>query len=137
MSDYTLSVPEELYERVQKIAEKSSQPVERVLLDYLRLFAEATPLLDDEEEAELYAMRFLSDDALWSMAREQMPLDKQGRMQVLMDKNSEGTIQSQEYDELSQLVERGQRLMLRKSEAAALLTKRGHRVKPEDMANRD
>jgi hypothetical protein len=137
MSDYTLSVPEELYERVQKIAERSSQPVDHVLLDYLRLFAEATPLLDDEEEAELYAMRFLSEDALWAMAREQMPLDTQARMQILMDKNTQGEIQPAEYEELSQLVERGQRLMLRKSEAAALLTKRGHRVRPEDMSHRD
>jgi hypothetical protein len=129
MSDYTLSVPQELYERVQKIAQKSLQPVERVLLDYLRLFAEATPLLDDEEEAELYAMRFLSDDALWAMAREQMALDNQARMQVLMDKNTQGEIVSEEYQELNELVERGQRLMLRKSEAAALLTKRGYTVK--------
>ncbi|MDQ7026489.1 MAG: hypothetical protein Q9P01_13410 [Anaerolineae bacterium] len=57
--------------------------------------------------------------------REQMAGDLQVRMQILMDRNTSGDITADEYAELTQSIERGQRLMLRKSEAAALLTKRG------------
>ena len=137
MTDYTFTVPENVYHRVQKIAEHIGQPVDTVMLDHLRLLAEAAPLLDDNEEAELQALRYLSDDALWTIAREQMAADLQSRMQVLMDKNTSGDITAAEHKELATLVERGQRLMLRKSEAAALLIERGHNVSKEDLKARE
>jgi hypothetical protein len=43
--------------------------------------------LPDDERAELRALVYLSDDALWTMAREQMASAKQERMQALMDKD--------------------------------------------------
>jgi hypothetical protein len=49
-------------------------------------------------------------------------------MQALMDGNTKGTLIGDEKRELQQLVEQGQRLMLRKGKAAALLTERGHTV---------
>ena len=52
---------------------------------------------------------------------------------MLMDKNSFGTISNDEYQELSALVESGQRLMLRKSEAMKLLLDRGYQVGLEDL----
>jgi hypothetical protein len=89
-------------------------------------------MLPPDEEAELAALKALSDDVLWTIAREQMASELQARMEVLMDKNSVGTISSDEYAELELLVERGQRLMVRKSEAGALLTGRGYTVRPKD-----
>ena len=50
-----------------------------------------------------------------------------------MDKNTLGTITSDEYTELESLVERGQQLMIRKAEAAVLLIQRGYAVTPNDM----
>lgn len=137
MTDFTLTIPEELYLRARKIAQTIAQPVEEVLLEQLRLWTEAVPLLEDDEESELQALRYLSDDALWTIAREQMPSDLQNKMQQLMDKNSAGTISEKEVAELKLLVERGQQLMLRKSEAAALLTKRGYKVSKKDMSARE
>jgi hypothetical protein len=128
MSDYMLTVPEELYKRVQEIADAANQSLDTVLVDYLRRIAETTVLLEDEEEAELYALRYLSDDALWTIARERLNPSTESLMQELMDKNTQGSINPEEYTQLSQLVERGQRLMLRKSEAAALLSQRGYTV---------
>jgi hypothetical protein len=131
MTDYTLTIPEEVYIHARQIADEISQPVEQVLIAYLRTLS--SPALPPDEEAELQALKNLSDDALWTIAREQMANDLQVRMQVLMDKNSLGTIGQDEYIELESLVDRGQRLMLRKSEAAALLTKRGYTIIPSDM----
>ena len=137
MSDYMLTVPEDIYARARRIAEETAQPVDQVMLEYLRTLSIPLPNLPPEEEAELEALNNLSDDALWTIAREQMADVLQARMQGLMDKNSAGTITPAEYAELEALVERGQRLMVRKSEAAALLTQRGYTVRPKDMTARE
>lgn len=124
MSDFTLTVPEEMVQAAKQIAEATSQPLEQVLLSRLKT-ALPFPTLPPDEEAELTALAQLSDDALWTFAREHMPRDLSEQMETLMDKNSLGTITPIEYAELENLVERGQRLTLRKSEAAAILKRRG------------
>ena len=100
-------------------------------MEHLNAFA--SPMLPPDEEAELAALKHLSDDALWTIAREQLSDDVQARMQVLMDRNSSGELTTDEYAELATLVERGQRLTLRKSEAAAVLTHRGYTVHRSDL----
>lgn len=140
MSDYsvTLPVPDHIYERARQIAETTNEPIETVLIRQLEeAFAEPLPTLPPDEQSELDALDQLSDDALWTIAREQMPPDKQARQRVLMDKNAQGTITSPEQEELARLVQQGQRLMLRKAQAAALLTERGHRITPQDMSTPD
>jgi hypothetical protein len=132
-----LTVPEEIYARARQVAEELSQPVDKVMIDYLRTLTFPLPDLSPEEEAELDALKKLSVDALWTIAREQMPDDLQARLQDLMDKNSLGSITPAEHTELESLVERGQRLMVRKSEAAALLTQHGYTVTPKDMMARE
>ncbi len=137
MSDYMLTVPEEIYARARRVAEATAQPVDQVMIDCLRTLSSPLPALPPEEEAELDALKRLSVDALWTIAREQMPDDLKARMQDLMDRSSRGTITPGEHAELENLVERGQRLMVRKSEAAALLTQRGYEVTPKDMMARE
>ena len=137
MSDYNLTVPEAVYQRVEKIAQATGQRVDMVLLDHLQLLVDNVPMLSTDEEIELQALHYLSDDALWTIAREQMPLDVQQEMQVLMEKNSLGAITADEREALTQLVERGQQLILRKCEAAAVLTQRGYTVKPKDLKPRE
>lgn len=133
MSDFTLTVPEDVYYHAQKIAEETAQPVEQLMIDHLRNLSTPLPTLPPDEQEELNALKRLSDDTLWTIAREQMPDDAQARMQVLMDKNSLGTITETEFDELSQLVERGNRLMVRKAEAAGLLMERGFHFTQQDF----
>jgi hypothetical protein len=140
MSDYpvTLNVPEHIYEQARRVAEEKGQAIEIVLLNQLEgVFADPLAKLPADEQAELHAMAYLSTDALWTIAREQMSSDRQARMQTLMLRNSDGSITEQEYRELEQLVEQGQKLMLRKAQASALLTRRGYKVTPEDMAAKD
>jgi hypothetical protein len=132
MSDYILTIPEDIYTRARQIAEDTSQAIDQVIIEHLKNLP-LMPSLPPDEEAELAALKHLSDDALWTIAREQMPSDLQLQMQTLMDKNSRGTIAPEEYAQLEVLVERGQKLMLRKSEAAALLVQRGYKVTPQDM----
>jgi hypothetical protein len=140
VTDYsvTFTVPDYVYDRAQKIAKATSQPLEEVFRRQIEeAFSEPLPKLSPDEEAELAALSQLSDDALWTIAREQMLADLQTRMQELMDRNNFGTISGVERAELEALVERGNRLMLRKAEASALLTRRGHKVTPKDLTAQD
>jgi hypothetical protein len=128
-----LTIPEDISARARQIAENTAQPVEQVLIDHLKTLAAPPSDLPDDEQAELDALQHLSDDALWTMAQEQMPDDVQSRAQFLMDRNARGIIGDEEYAELEALVQRADRLMLRKAEAAAILRQRGHTFTQQDF----
>lgn len=130
MSDYTLTIPDSVYDRAKRIARETSQPVEDVLLHQLDKLEE--PALPPDQQAELDALRHLSDDALWTIAREQMPEAIEARAHTLMDKNSLRQITDEEYAELEQLSQRADRLMLRKAEAASILRERGYPFTQDD-----
>ena len=129
----TLTLPEDISARVRQIAETTSQPVEQIVLERLRGLSAPLPTLLPDEQAELDALRHLSDDALWTIAREQMPEDAQRRAQKLMNMNSRGTLSDSEGTELEQLVKRADRVMLRKAEAASILNGRGYAFEQKDF----
>jgi hypothetical protein len=129
MSKYTIAIPNSLYEKAQRLAKQTSQSVDEIICTRLE-GALDQPMLDlpRDERAELHAMSYLSTDALWTIAREQMQPDLQHAMSQLMEKNSQGTITDDELRDLSALVERGQRLTLRKAQAMRLLVDRGYAI---------
>jgi len=102
----------------------------------LKTLAPPLPVLPPDTQVELAALHHLSYDALWTIAREQMPEDVQARAHALMDKNSGNVMTDEEHAELEKLVERGDRLMLRKAEAAALLRKRGYTFAQKDFLSK-
>lgn len=138
MSKYTIAIPTSLYEKAQRLAKQTSQSVDEIICTRLEGALEQ-PMLDlpSDERAELQAMSYLSTDALWTMAREQMQPDLQHAMSQLMEKNSQGTITEDECRDLSALVERGQRLTLRKAQAMKLLVDRGYAVSLEALKPTD
>jgi hypothetical protein len=134
----TLPVPDDIYDCARRIAEGTSQSIEAVLLQQLKdAFAAPLPDLAPEEQREQEALRLLSDDALWTIAREQMSKDRQVRMQTLMAANSQGILDDAQRSELEALVAQGQRLSVRKAQAAALLTERGYPVKRAALSSAD
>jgi hypothetical protein len=138
MSDYpvTLPVPADIYDRASHMAKVTSRSVEAVLLQRLKdAFAASLPELPLHEQRELDALGLLSDEALWTIAREQMAENKQARMQTLMDANTEGMLDDIQRSELEALIEQGQRLSMRKAKAAALLTERGYAMTLDDLSS--
>ncbi|MHB8629366.1 MAG: hypothetical protein ACYDBJ_25210 [Aggregatilineales bacterium] len=137
MADQPLTVhlPDAILDPIRQIAAAKAQSIEQVIVDQLRsvLSIELPNMLPPDEESELVAFKFLSDDTLRNIAREQMPRSIQERMQPLMDRNNFGTIAPSEYAELAQLVERGNRLTLRKAWAAGVLMDRGHQITEKDF----
>jgi hypothetical protein len=100
-----------------------ARSVEALLLDYLHSLT--LPALPADQQSELDALAALSDDALYTIAREQVAADVQARAHDLMTRNNLGQLTEAERAELQDLVDRADRVMLRKAEAAALLVKRG------------
>ncbi len=133
----TLAVSDYVYNRARQIAEATAQPVEQVLARQLQESFTELSVLPPEEQAELAALKYLSDDTLRAMAREQMPRSRQERTQKLLDLNSTEKITSDEQQELARLVEQGDRLMLRKAWAADILMDRGYKITADDMTAED
>lgn len=129
-----ITIPENLSARLRQLAARRRQPVETIIED--RLFTSLDDELDDlptDEQAELRALHHLSDDALRAIAAEQMTSTNQALMGQLMAKNSKGGLSQEEQETLKALVERGDQLMLRKAEAAAILVQRGIVDSPEEL----
>jgi hypothetical protein len=128
----TLTLPEDISDQIQQIADATGEPVEHILIEHIKTLSLISTLPVDEQE-ELEAFRHLSSDTLKTIARELMPQAVQLRAQELMDKNSHGTITDEEHQELEKLAERGDRLMLRKAEAASILNERGETFTQSDF----
>jgi hypothetical protein len=128
-----LTLPEDISDHVRQIAAITSQPVEQILIEYLKTLSSPAPELPPDDQAELDALRHLSDDALWTIAREQLPEDVQARAHNLMEKNTRGTISSSESTELEALVQRADRVMVRKAEASTILRERGYPFTQKDF----
>lgn len=129
-----ITIPENLSTRLRQLAARRRQPVETIIAD--RLFT----ALDDEldslptgEQAELRALHHLSDDALRAIASGQMTPENQTLLAKLMARNSKGELSQKEQEKLAALVERGDQLMLRKAEAAAILVHRGYAGAPGEL----
>lgn len=134
MSDYTISIPDSLYQKAQQVAQQKSLPVDEVIRSRLEgAFNQLLFDLPDDEKEELKAMAYLSDDTLWTIAREQMQPALEKRISELLTKNQQGTITPAEYKEMEELVERGNRLTLRKAHAMKYLTQRAYSVTQDDL----
>jgi hypothetical protein len=132
-----LTVPDDISLRARQIAESTSQGVEEVLLNNLRSLPRPLPDLPHDIQDELDALHHLSNDTLWTIAQEQIPETIQQRALELMTNNTRGKLSEAEQEELEALVQRADRLMLRKAEAASILTDRGHKFSQADYKPQD
>lgn len=130
-----VSIPDDIYNKFRVVANWADRPVETVIVERLRASLD-NPFtqLPNSEQIELAALRHLSNDTLQTIAREQTTIAQQKQLDQLMQRNSLGTILPDELIELEGLVERGDRLMLRKSEALILLQQRGFPIQQKDLA---
>ena len=129
-----ITIPENLSTRLRKLAVRQGQPVETIVTD--RLLTSLDDELDNlptNEQAELRALHHLSDDALRAIAAEQMSPENQALLTQLMARNSKNELSQEEQELLAGLVERGDQLMLRKAEAAAILVQRGYAGEPDEL----
>ena len=127
----TLTIPDDISEWAKEIAQITSQPIEQVLIAHLQtLNRHGLPL---DVQSDLDALPYLSDDALWTIAHEQLPAETQQRAHFLMTKNTSGLLNEVEQSELDELVNRADRLILRKADVSVILKSRGYSFQQQDF----
>jgi hypothetical protein len=130
-----LQLSDETLQRCQRGATAARKLLEEFLVD--RLMESIPPLANDLPSPlheELEALEQCDDDALWQVARSQLPPARQRQYSRLLSKNSQGTITVQEQETLRTLGEQARLLTLKTAHAYLLLKWRGHRIpSPEEL----
>jgi len=124
--ELTVRIPDQVYRLLKDMAQEIDQSLETIVLTSIT--GNLPPSLDDlptDIREELRTLQTLDDDALWAVARSELPPAQQARLKVLLARNSAGTLADSEQEELNQMGEEIDRLNLRKAQAYALLRWRG------------
>lgn len=133
MQSITVTLPENLYERLKQASLAMRVPLDEVLVRALQVGS--PPSWEDAPalfQADLAALDRLDDDYLWRITRSTQINQSWSRYHELLDKNANGTITASERAELERLRIEADRFVLRKAHAAALLRWRGHQVPSPD-----
>jgi hypothetical protein len=126
MKTLALEIPDELYERLERIALATRQPLDTIVLKSLQ--TGAPPDVADvpsEFQAALAELDSLDDNALFAIATSQQTSEEFERYEGLLANPSRTIAQQHELDELRFAADLW---MLRKAHAAALLKWRGRVV---------
>jgi hypothetical protein len=121
----TLDLPEEIYQRAQKVARATQRPIEQVVVEWIQ------PPQSEPGEA-VARLETLSNDQLLQIARSRTPSDHSRRLQELLSTQQQRTLTEKEQQEAVALVEQEDLLTLQKARALFLLNQRG--VLPDDLA---
>ena len=124
----TLTLPDNILQPVQRVAEATKQSVEELLVTALQAVLPTLEGLPADVVQHLITLESLDDQALWRMMLETVPLDQQQRLHDLLLRNQAGMLTESEYEQLAVLQQQADLVMLRKARAAVLLRFRGKRV---------
>jgi hypothetical protein len=100
--------------------------VEEILLDAVATALPPLAGLPQELADELSALAFLSDDELWQVARNALPVEHHQQVDDLLARKGRGQLPDSEQQRLDRLLQEYQALVLRRGQAAVLLQRRGY-----------
>ena len=124
----TVTLPDEVYQRVKRNARGMKQPVPQVLVRIVEAAIPSLAKVPPEYRAELEAMETMSDADLWKVTKHQIPASQQRRLSRLLHKNQRGVLSTNEHASLARLRTETDRWVLRRSYAYLLLKYRGHQI---------
>ena len=123
----TLDLPDDLYEQVHQMAALSQRPVERVVLESLRLLFVPPPSSADLA-TNLAALSGYSDPQLWAVVYQRLAWPQSQRLHELSANKKLERLTEDEQHELEDLLSSNDRAMLLRSEALRLLKNRGYDI---------
>ncbi len=124
----TTQISEPLYRRLEGAARIAKRPVEEILSLTLAIALPPHPALSEALAGELAAMIWMSDRSLWAATKSTFSTDEQERLATLNDLNDERTLTGQEEAECTDLLAAYDRTVLRRAQAFAILSRRGHPI---------
>ena len=122
----TIDLPDPIYRQLQQTARKTKRRLEDVLLQTIS--GNLPPGTEDapaDMQAELQALQWADDNALWAIAHSRVSSDQQARQEYLLTKSQQGLLTTEERAEFQRGGDAIDRLTLKKAYAYALLRWRG------------
>lgn len=124
----TVSLPEPLYERLARRAQRTQRSVEAELADAVATLPDEPDELPADMAEAIAALHLLGDNDLWRAAKQSLTQEKAAEIEEFhLKRQSEGLSTSQN-EALAMLMREYTRIMLVRSRSAALLKQRGHDV---------
>ena len=124
----TLTLPDDVLQPVQRVAQATQQSVEELLVAALQAALPSLEGLPSDLMPQLVALESLDDQTLWRVMLESVPLNQQHRLHDLLLRNQAGILTDPEREQLALLQQQADLVMLRKARAAVLLRFRGKRI---------
>jgi hypothetical protein len=124
----TLTLPDNVLQPVQRVAQATKQSVEELLVTALKAALPTLEGLPSDIVQHLVVLESLDDQTLWRVMLETVPLNQQQRLHDLLLRNQTGILTDAEREQLALLQQQADLVMLRKARAAVLLRFRGKRV---------
>jgi hypothetical protein len=122
-----LDLPDDLYEQVHLVAAQSQRPIERVVLESLRLLF-VPPRSSADLATSLAALSGYSDAQLWAVVYQRLAWPQSQRLHELSANKKLERLTEDEQHELEDLLSSNDRGMLLRSEALRLLKNRGYDI---------
>jgi len=117
----TLELPDEVYQRAQRVAQATQRPLEEVVIEWIR-----PPV-----QVKLPELEHLPNDELLRAARATLPPEHTQRLQELLAAQQQRSLSEDEQREAVELVEQEDFVTLRKARALFLLKQRG--ILPDEL----
>lgn len=127
----TINIPNRLYHRLTRVAEQTQRDVADVLLTSVEamFMVEAENLeLPLHIADDLTAMQWFSDAALWEATQPTLSESQQTELQELTRQQATGSLTQTEQIRLNELLAEYDWSVLRRAQALALLSLRGHDI---------
>lgn len=124
----TITLPDRLFEPIQRMAQATDQPVEAILLTALQTSLPSLDGLPDSQTQALVALEALDNVGLQQVLLEMVPAEEQRALDTLLRRNQAGDLSEAERAQLALLQDKADRVMLCKARAAVLLRFRGQRI---------
>src|SRR5215218_8201701 len=99
----TLHLPDRLFEKIERRAQEAHRSIEAELLEVVSTAVPAAEELSPVLGAEVSALRFLDDTALWQAARTRLPQPESERMEELHRTDRRTGLSEVEAQELTDL----------------------------------
>jgi len=120
-----IELPPSLYQRLQRLAELTRRPLEKLVVQTLEANVPSLPEnLSPLIRETLLALELLDDEALWQVAYSTINLKQQRKYSRLLEKNRLKTLTNAEQLLLEQLYQESQQHTIRKGYAFVLLNGR-------------
>jgi hypothetical protein len=122
----TFELPPAVFEQLRSTAHRQNRPVADVVKDIVLREIPVLPALPADVETELASFAQLSDDVLWIIARSTLTTQQQRKLANLNDKAQRRPLTQAEQGQQQQLIDAYDRTLVRRAEAALLLSQRGY-----------